>query len=151
MKLNRRRLFSLAAETTLFGTVVSLIPGCSKEKKKKPETPMMPKGVKVDLGNKHTPRCLLVDDGDHWILKVVVKHVVNKGHHIRGVKIAGPGPDFRMVDAHDYTDAYIAKAEDQEWKHDFRFPKFKVPIGAKHLVVWSHCNKHGDHGMTQGV
>ncbi len=155
MKHDRRRFLSLAAEGLLFGAVVSLIPSCSKKEKEEegglPELPGVPEGVRVDLANKHTPRCILEDGGEEWILHVRVPHVVNPRHYIKGVKIAGPGPAFAPVASHEYPEAYIAKAEDGEWKHEFRFPKKRVPEGARHLVVWSHCNKHGDYGMTQAV
>ncbi len=153
MKKNRRDFLLLAADGLLFGTIVALPGGCSQEEAKEgaASRPMLPAGVHYDPPNKHTPRCVLEDAGEDWKLDVVVRHVVTKAHHIKGVTIAGPGPAFQQVAKHDYTDAYIAKADDPQWRHTFRFPKKSVPAGARHLVVWSHCNKHGDYGMTQGV
>ncbi|MFQ5504156.1 MAG: hypothetical protein ACE5F1_05060, partial [Planctomycetota bacterium] len=99
------------------------------------------------LGLEHTPRCVLEDRADSVVLRVTVPLESGRGHYIEFVKLVGPAPGFDLIAEH------VSKPRDEAgpWSHRFEIAKRDLPLGAKYLIIYSRCNRHGSYAMSQAI
>lgn len=109
----------------------------------------LPPGVFWDQtsqsGHEHSPSCLLKQDGENLRLLVKIGVDQTSDHFLEQLRVVGPGPEFKPVISHT-----IARRTGR-WKHEFEIPRATLPQGARFLIVYATCNRHGSLGVSQAV